>query len=63
MAIKEYFVDSSALIALIYEDDRYHDEALQIQEKIDKREMHRVTTDYVLTEVYLMKLCRKRRIL
>jgi len=52
MAIKEYFVDSSAFIALIYEDDRYHDEALQIQLKLDKQGMRRVTTDYVLTEGY-----------
>jgi len=28
MVKKEYFVDSSAFIALIYEDDQYHDEAL-----------------------------------
>jgi len=61
MAIKEYFVDSSAFIALIYEDDRYHDEALQIQLKLDKQGMRRVTTDYVLTEGYAFLVSRVGR--
>jgi len=41
MAIKEYFMDTSAFIAVIYEDDRYHDEAVLIQEELDRKGMRK----------------------
>jgi predicted nucleic acid-binding protein len=34
MVEHEYFIDTSAFIALIYEEDQYHDEAVQIQEEL-----------------------------
>jgi predicted nucleic acid-binding protein len=58
MAENEYFIDTSAFIALIYEDDQYHDEAVEIQEELDRKRMGRVTTDYVLTEVYAFLISR-----
>jgi predicted nucleic acid-binding protein len=61
MAEYEYFIDTSALIALIYEDDQYHDEAMQIQEELDGKRTRCVTTDYVLTEVYAFLVSRVGR--
>ncbi|MBD3181918.1 PIN domain-containing protein [Candidatus Poribacteria bacterium] len=61
MAKNEYFIDTSAFIALIYKDDQYHNEALQIQEEIDRKGMLCVTTDYVLTEVYAFLVSRVGR--
>jgi len=58
MAQNEYFIDTSAFIALIYEDDQYHDEAVEIQKGLDRKRMGRVTTDYVLTEVYAFLISR-----
>lgn len=61
MVEHEYFIDTSAFIALIYEEDQYHDEAVQIQEELDAKRMHCVTTDYVLTEVYAFLVSRVGR--
>lgn len=61
MAEHEYFIDTSAFIALIYEDDHYHDEAVQIQEELDRKRMRCITTDYVLTEVYAFLISRVGR--
>jgi predicted nucleic acid-binding protein len=61
MAENEYFIDTSAFIALIYESDQYHDEAVQIQEELDRKRMRCVTTDYVLTEVYAFLISRVGR--
>jgi len=61
MAQNEYFIDTNAFMALIYEDDQYHDEAVEIQEGLDRKEMGRVTTDYVLTEVYAFLISRVGR--
>ena len=61
MVKNEYFIDTSAFIALIYENDQYHDEAVRIQEELDKKKMRCVTTDYVITEVYAFLVSRVGR--
>ena len=61
MAVNEYFVDTSAFIALIHEGDQYHDEAVLIYEELDKKGMRQITTDYVLTEVYAFLINRVGR--
>lgn len=61
MAVNEYFVDTSAFIALMNEGDQYHDEAVLIYEELDRKGMQCVTTDYVLTEVYAFLINRVGR--
>lgn len=45
----EAFVDTSFVIALINKSDQYHNQALQLAARFDKRPL--VTTDAVLLEI------------
>ncbi len=49
-----FFVDTSAILALMVGSDRAHREAAEVFEKLRSRQAALVTTSYVLVETYAL---------